>query len=112
MDYYRAHGRSAILTCRYFGMTRQTFYRWRRRYGPHWLNSIEDRSRRPRHLREQYHRRGKDKLVVLLAHRLRVPRSEVRILRGRASRLKVVWVPLERGEVEARLGLRFQCVVR
>src|SRR3990172_3062947 len=82
MDYYRAHGSNASLTCRYFGISRQTFYRWRRRYDPHNLRSLEDGSCRPRRmrqptwspelaqavlrLREEYPRWGKDKLVVLL----------------------------------------------
>ena len=82
MDYYESHGHNARLTCRYFGISPQTFYRWRRRYHPNNLRTLEDRSRRPRRLRqpswsqelaqavlrlrEQYPRWGKDKLVVLL----------------------------------------------
>jgi len=82
MDYYESHGRNAALTCRYFGISRQTFYRWRRRYRPKRLASLEDRSRRPRRvrqptwsaelaqavqeLRETYPRWGKDKLGPLL----------------------------------------------
>lgn len=81
-DYYNSHGHNARLTCRYFGTSPQTFYRWKRRYDPHHLQSLEDRSRRPKHLRqptasmelveavlrlrETYPRWGKDKLVVLL----------------------------------------------
>ena len=85
MDYYEAHGRNAALTCRYFGISRQTFYRWKRRYDPYRLSSLEELSHRPKHLRqptwsrelalavlplrEQYPRWGKDKLVVLLRER-------------------------------------------
>ena len=74
-----------MLTCRYFGISRQTFYRWKRRYNPRDLTSLEERSHRPRrlrqptwsrelalavlHLREQYPRWGKDKLAVLLRER-------------------------------------------
>ncbi|MCH7838243.1 MAG: helix-turn-helix domain-containing protein, partial [Chloroflexi bacterium] len=74
MDYYERHGRNAALTCRYFGISRQTFYRWRRRYRPRRLASLEERSCRPRRvlqptwslelaqavceLREQYPRLG------------------------------------------------------
>jgi len=70
------------LTCRHFGISRQTFYRWKGRYRPYQLKSLEERTRRPHrvrhptwsrdlalavlHLREQYPRWGKDKLVVLL----------------------------------------------
>ena len=85
MDYYKAHGGNAALTCRYFGISRQTFYRWKRRYNPRDLTTLEGRSHRPGrlrqrtwsrelalavlHLREQYPRWGKDKLVVLLRQR-------------------------------------------
>lgn len=85
MDYYRGHGRNAALTCRYFGISRQTFYRWKRRYNPMDLTTLEERCHRPwrlrqptwsrelslavLHLREQYPRWGKDKLAVLLRDR-------------------------------------------
>ena len=51
-DYYEAHGRNAALTCRYFGIRRQTLYRWKRRYDPYHLSSVEERSHRPKRLRQ------------------------------------------------------------
>jgi len=82
-DYYNCHGRNARLTCRYFGISPQTFYRWKRRYDPHHLGSLEDRSHRPKRLRQPTYsqelmtavlrlreanpRWGKYKLVPLLA---------------------------------------------
>ena len=81
MDHYHKHG-NARLTCRYFGISPQTFYRWKRRFDPFDLTTLEDQSRKPykvrqpetpkeiekriRELREQYPRWGKDKLAVLL----------------------------------------------
>lgn len=81
-DHYQAHSRNAALTCRYFGISREAFYRWKRRYDPQNLSTLEDRSHRPRRrrqptwtveqaeqvrrLRKQYPRWGKDKLAVLL----------------------------------------------
>ena len=81
-DYYNSRSHNARLTCRHFDISPQTFYRWKRRYSPKHLDSLEDRSHRPRHvrqptystelvkavpkLREQYPRWGKDKLVILL----------------------------------------------
>ena len=81
-DYYNSHGHNGRLTCRYFGISPQTFYRWKKRYNRYHLESLEDRFRRPRNvrqptyslelveavlrLREEYPRWGKDKLVVLL----------------------------------------------
>jgi len=82
MSHYFRYGRNAAFTCRHFGISRQTFYRWWRRYDPLNLSTLEDRSHRPhrrrqptwtasqreavRALRREYPRWGKDKLVVLL----------------------------------------------
>ena len=82
LDYYNSHNHNARLTCRHFDISPQTFYRWKRRYNPWHIESLENRSCRPRHvrqpaysaelvravlkLREEYPRWGKDKLVILL----------------------------------------------
>jgi len=74
--------RDITLVCQTFGISRATLYRWLKRFDPRDLNSLRDESRRPRrlrgplwsyellmgvkHLREQYPRWGKEKLVVLL----------------------------------------------
>ena len=84
IDYYTAHGRHAALTYRYFGISRQTFYRWKRRCDPLNVSSLEERSHRPQRLRqptwspdlaqtvlrlrEDYPLWGKDKLVLLIRH--------------------------------------------
>jgi len=81
-DYYNSHDYNARLTCRHFDISPPTFYRWKKRYTPRHIESLEDRSHRPRQLRqptysaelveavlrlrEEYPRWGKDKLVVLL----------------------------------------------
>ncbi len=82
MDFYGSHGRNAALTSRHFGISRQTFYRWWRRYDPHDPRTLESRSHRPDYRRQptwtpklaepvfawrrRFPRWGKDKLVVLL----------------------------------------------
>ena len=82
MDYNEAHGKNAALTCRYFGISRQTFHRWKRRYNPRDPTTLEERSHRPQRvrqptwspelaqavleLREERPGWGKDKLAVLL----------------------------------------------
>jgi transposase len=35
------------LTCRYYGISRQCFYTWKRRYDAHGLDGLRDRSHRP-----------------------------------------------------------------
>jgi transposase InsO family protein len=81
MDHYSVHG-NARLTCRHFDISAQTFYRWKRRFDPYDLTTLEDGSHRPLKsrvpqtppavvekllaLRRKYPRWGKDKLVILL----------------------------------------------
>lgn len=81
-DYYEKHNHNARLTCRYFGISPQTFYRWLKRYNPKHPKTLESRSHRPikvrqptytleqieavRKIREKYPRWGKDKLAILL----------------------------------------------
>jgi transposase InsO family protein len=81
MDFYHRRHQVA-LTCRRFGISRQTFYRWLKRYEPWDLTSLEGRSHCPHHrrqptwsfpleekvltLRLQFPRWGKDKLAVLV----------------------------------------------
>ncbi|MEA3184933.1 MAG: hypothetical protein QOJ74_1410, partial [Ilumatobacteraceae bacterium] len=36
-------------TCRYYGITRQCFYTWKRRYDEEGLDGLRDRSHRPHH---------------------------------------------------------------
>lgn len=93
MDHYVRYG-NARLTCRHFNISPQTFYRWKNRFDPELLRTLEAESRRPHHVRQpltpasiqdrilefrtQYPRWGKDKLVVLLRREgLRVSTSTV-----------------------------------
>jgi transposase InsO family protein len=82
LQWYEDHGRNARLTCRHFGVSADTFYRWLGRYQRAGPRALEDRSHRPQRvrqptwspelaeavltLRERYPRWGKDKLAVLL----------------------------------------------
>ena len=81
MDHYHKHG-NARFTCRHFGISPQTFYRWKNRFDRYDLTTLEEQSRKPhkvrqpetpediqnrvRELRTRYPRWGKDKLAVLL----------------------------------------------
>jgi transposase len=71
---------NVAMTCRYFGISRQTYYDWLRRYESEGVDGLRDRSRRPRsspnatraevvekiiHLRQHYHF-GPRKIVMYL----------------------------------------------
>lgn len=53
-DYYHTHGNNISLTCRHFGISRDTFYLWKKRFNPVNLQTLEDNlaTRTPHHLRE------------------------------------------------------------
>ena len=107
MTHYLQNGRNAAFTARHFGISRQTFYRWWRRYDPHDLSSLEERSHRPHQLRQptwsavqaqavlalrrEYPRWGKDKLVVLLGRKgFRLSTSMVGRILGHLKRRNVL----------------------
>jgi transposase InsO family protein len=83
LDWHRERsGGNVSLTCRHFGISRPTFYRWQARFDPRRLETLEDRPSRPRRrrrptwtdqeialvktIRLRHPRWGKDKLAVLL----------------------------------------------
>jgi transposase InsO family protein len=72
---------NVALTCRYYGISRQIFYTWKRRYDAHGLDGLRDRSHRPHvspgttrtevvgkiiYLRQHYHF-GPAKIAMYLA---------------------------------------------
>ncbi len=83
LDWHRAHGGNVARTARHFGYSRPTVYRWLARFERARLESLEDRSSRPRRRRRPtwtlaercgpcarsasaIRAAGKDKLAVLL----------------------------------------------
>lgn len=50
--YYTKANRNASLTCRHFCISRSYFYKWKNRFNPKYLGTMESLSRRPKHLRE------------------------------------------------------------
>ncbi len=110
-DYYESHNHNARLTCRHFDISPQTFYRWKRRYNPGHLETLEGRTHRPKRvrqptysvelaeavvrLREEYPRWGKDKLVILLREKgYQVSASTVGRILGYAKRRGILKEPI------------------
>lgn len=54
MDWYHSHGKNAERTCWHFGISKSVFYRWKNRYNPHNLKTLEfdTKTRRPKKVRE------------------------------------------------------------
>jgi len=80
LDFSKSH--SVSVTCRHFGISRSTYYRWKKRFNPYNLKTLEDHSKRPKkvrkpnwsfdvvvkikELRNKYPTWGKAKLKILL----------------------------------------------
>jgi transposase InsO family protein len=120
MDHY-VKNRNARLTCRYFGISPKTFYRWWNRFDAYDLTTLEEESRRPRHVRQpqtpvvvveailelrtQYPRWGKKKLAVLLARKgIKVSASTVGRVMNRLKARGVLVEPLN--VTQAKLARR------
>jgi len=52
LDWYFAHKENARLTCRHFGISPDTFYRWKKRFKPEYLGTLENRSSKPKTFRQ------------------------------------------------------------
>ena len=98
IEWYEEHGKNARLTCRHYGISPDTFYRWLHRFQASGPAGLERGSRRPKRVRQPTWTRelekavlelrqgtgwGKDKLAVILnEHGWRCSTSMVgRILR-------------------------------
>ena len=109
MDCYRECG-NVSLVCRKFGIARKSFYRWRKRYNPWDLTSLESFSRRPKHsprkttwdverqvleMKRAHPRWGKKKLALYL-----------QIKKDIALSGKTVWKILSRRKLAVRYKTR------
>jgi transposase InsO family protein len=91
--------RTVAQTCRYFGISRKTFYKWRQRFATHGEAGLGDRPRAPQHspsatppavvskilyLRQQYHF-GAGRIADYLRrfHQVSIARSSVHRILGR-----------------------------
>jgi transposase InsO family protein len=109
ISWHETHGKRVSLTARHFGLSRSTVYDWCKRYEQRGVRGLEDRSRRPRNVRQPtwskeleqavltlrgaHPRWGKDKLAVLL--RDQGHQASVSMVGRVLSRLKHQgWLPL------------------
>jgi transposase InsO family protein len=80
MDYYRKCG-NAAKTCRYFGISRETFYYWKQRYHPYQLTTLESKSRRPKNTRRwEVGRLQELRIIALRKAHIRYGKMKLRVL--------------------------------
>ena len=119
IDWHLANGGNVSKTSRHFTISRQTLYRWLKRYNRKDLRALEDRSSRPHRckqptwtkdevlavktLRERYPAWGKLKLVVLLRREgLHLSASRVGRILGYLKRTRQLVEPLRRFSARRR----------
>src|SRR3989344_7538245 len=80
LDCYRHRG-NVSLTCRHFGIARKTFYHWQKRYQPTNLTSLEERTRRPRRVRQwQGSRQEEVNILALRRKYLRYGKLKLQVI--------------------------------
>jgi len=80
MDHYR-QTKNVSLTCRHFGISRQCFHKWYKRYDPFRLLSLEDKSKRPRNTRNwEVSRMEEFRILSLRRIHIRYGKMKLRIL--------------------------------
>lgn len=80
-DWYRAHGERATLTCRHFGISRQCFYKWKRKYNPHDLRTLEEKSRAPKRTRQwEISRTEEFRIMELRKAHIRYGKMKLKVL--------------------------------
>ena len=80
MDHYRKT-KNVTATCRHFGIARETFYAWKRRYNPYHLESLEEKSRRPKNTRKwEISRMEEFRILRLRRAHIRYGKEKLRVL--------------------------------
>lgn len=84
-DWYHTNGKNVTLTCRHFGISRQCFYEWKKRYNPHDLTTLEEKSRTPKKTRSwEVSRLEESRIKALRKAHIRWGKMKLRILYERA----------------------------
>jgi len=65
IEHYHKH-KNASLTCRYYGISRKTLYKWLKRYHPKQLHSLEEKSRRPINYRQSKKLREYGRIIRII----------------------------------------------
>ena len=80
MDHYHKF-HNASQTCRYFGISRKTFYAWKNRYNSQYLKSLESRSKRPKRTRQwQVSRIEEFRIIRIRKSHLRYGKMKLSVL--------------------------------
>lgn len=115
-DYYFSHNLNTSLTCRYFGISRDTFYSWKRRFNPRRLQSLEfdTKTRRPHHIREMTTPQSIQQLVYAIRkadlekskYEIQAELKDVGIIVGQSAIQHVINRHLELKNIQHRKRIR------
>lgn len=110
IDYY-LKTKNVSLTCRHYGICRSYFYKWFSRYEPRRLSSLENRSTRPKRVRQATY----DLVLVKIVRKLRqdYPRYSSKKLAVILKRdFSCYYSAATIGRIIKRFGLYFSAVIR
>lgn len=92
-------------TCRYYGISRKIFYRWKRRYEDEGLEGLNDRSNAPMHSLNVTHPEVVGKVIHLREHYHFGPRNLSTWMRRRLSVITVWWLRPWGGLIHELVGI-------
>lgn len=79
--YHTVGKKSALLTASYFGISPKTFHKWKTRFNPHIIQSLEEQSRAPHKTRTREVTRKEEEGIVLLRKKyLKYGKKKLKIL--------------------------------
>lgn len=67
--YHTVGAKNVSETARYFGISRKCLHAWLKRFDPHHIQSLEERSRRPHHLRQWQVTKTEEERAIVLRKR-------------------------------------------
>ena len=111
IEHYLFTTKNVNLTCRHYAIARSYFYKWFNRYNPKNLRSLEDLSRRPKHLRTTSYNYDLVKLIRKL--RTDYPRYSSKKLAVILKRdFNLIYSAATIGRIIKKFNLYFSRVIR
>jgi len=80
--FYQTVGKkNARFTASYFGISRKTFHKWRKRFNPHFIQSLEEKSRAPQKKRTwEVTREQEERIIALRTKHLKYGKRKLKVI--------------------------------
>lgn len=95
--YYTVGKRNATFTASYFGISRKTFHKWKKRFNPHLIQSLEEKSRTPHQKRVwEVTFKQEERIIKLRKRHLKYGKKKLKVLYQRKYKETIFTWKIER----------------